>query len=200
MVIRLLDLDRVALAALSGRSLLAAVAASEGRTVVAEVIAGGASLADPADNLEVAAAMGADLLLLNRIEEAMAEGGWRLPALGRLADLADLARRVGRPMGANLEPGDVPAPRRATPEAAHRLVEAGAAFLCLTANPATGTTLADLARATTAIRATIGHEPAIWAGKMHQAGAPEPLTPAGVAALVGADADAAQVWSCARLR
>ena len=96
-------------------------------------------------------------------------------------------------MGANLEPGDVPAPRRATPDAAHRLIEAGAAFLCLTANPGTGTTLADLARATAAIRAATGHEPVIWAGKMHQAGAPETLTPAGVAALVGAGADAALV-------
>ena len=103
---RLLDLDRTALAALAGRGLLAAVAASEGRTVVAEVIAGGA-LAEAADNVEVVAAMGADLLLLNRIEEAMDGGAWRLPALGRLADLAELARRVGRPVGANLEPGDV---------------------------------------------------------------------------------------------
>lgn len=180
---RLLDLDRTALAALAGRGLLAAVAASEGRTVVAEVIAGGAPLAEAADNVEVVAAMGADLLLLNRIEEAMDGGAWRLPALGRLADLAELARRVGRPVGANLEPGDVPAPRRATPEAARRLVGSGAAFLCLTANPATGTTLADLAQATAAIRAAVGPEPAIWAGKMHQAGAVEPLTPDGVAAL-----------------
>jgi hypothetical protein len=192
-VIRLLDLDRAALAALSGRALLAAVPASEGRTIAVEVIAGGAPLAVPADNVEVVAAMGADLLLLNRIKEAITDGGWRLPALGRLDDLASLAGRVGRPVGANLEPGDVPAPRRATPDAAHRSIEAGAAFLCLTANPATGTTLADLARATAAIRAATGHEPVIWAGTMHQAGAPETLTPAGVAALVGAGADAALV-------
>jgi hypothetical protein len=190
---RLLDLDRAALAELSGRRLLAAVAASEGRTVAVEVIAGGAPLADPADNVEVVAAMGADLLLLNRIEEAMTEGGWRLPALGRLHDLAALARRLGRPVGANLEPGEVPAPRRATPDAARRLVEAGAAFLCLTANPVTGTTLADLARATATIRAALGPEPVIWAGKMHQAGASEALTPARVAALAGAGADAALV-------
>jgi hypothetical protein len=190
---RLLDLDRAALAALSGRDLLAAVAAAEGRTVVAEVIAGGAPLAEPADNVEVVAAMGADLVLLNRIEEAMADGAWRLPRLGRLAGLGELARRVGRPVGANLEPGDVPAPRRATPEAARVLVGSGAAFLCLTANPGTGTSLADLARATAAIRAAIGPDPAIWAGKMHQAGATEPLTPGGVAALVDAGADAALV-------
>ena len=192
-MIRLLDLDRAALAALSGRALLAAVAASEGRTIAVEVIAGSAPLADPADNLEVVAAMGADLLLLNRIEETIFDGGWRLPALGRLDDLASLAGRIGRPVGANLEPGDVPAPRRATPDAAHRLIEAGAAFLCLTANPGTGTTLADLARATASIRSALGPGPAIWAGKMHQAGAPEPLTPARVAELVGAGADAALV-------
>ncbi|HEV3504151.1 MAG TPA: haloacid dehalogenase-like hydrolase [Actinomycetes bacterium] len=190
---RLLDLDRAALAALSGRDLLAAVAAAEGRTVVAEVVAAGAPLAEPVDNVEVVAAMGADLLLLNRIEEAMADGGWRLPRLGRLADLSDLARRVGRPVGANLEPGDVPDPRRATPEAARVLIGSGAAFLCLTANPGTGTSLADLARATAAIRAALGPGPAIWAGKMHQAGATEPLTPGGVAALVDAGADAALV-------
>ncbi len=188
---RLLDLDRPALVALRGRPLLAAVADSEGRTIVAEVIAGGAPLASGVDNAEVVAALGADILILNRIEEAYVGNGWRLPASGPVEDLAGLAERLGRPVGVNLEPGDVPALRRATPDSARRLVDAGAALLCLTANPGTGTTLAELATVTTSVRAAIGDGPVIWAGKMHLAGAPEPLTPAGVAALVDAGADAA---------
>jgi hypothetical protein len=190
---RLLDLDRDGLAALAGRELLDVIAAAEGRTLAVEVLAGAAPLVDGVHNLEVAAAMGADLVLLNRVEEALASHGWAFPAIGRSDDLADLARRVGRPIGANLEPGDVPAPRRATPEAATRLVDAGAAFLCLTANPGTGTNLARLTEATAAVRAALGHEPVILAGKMHQAGASEPLTPEGVAALVTAGADGALV-------
>jgi hypothetical protein len=190
---RLLDLDRDGLAGLAGRELHDLIAAAEGRTLAVEVIAGAAPLVDGVHNLEVAAAMGADLVLLNRVEEALASGGWAFPAIGRSNDLADLAGRVGRPIGANLEPGDVPAPRRATPEAAKRLVDAGAAFLCLTANPGTGTSLARLTEATAAVRAALGHQPVILAGKMHQAGASEPLTPEGVAALVTAGADGALV-------
>lgn len=190
---RLLDLDRAALAGLRGRALGTAVAAAEGRTIVAEVIAGGAPLASGVHNAEVVAALGADVIVLNRIEEVSSGRDCRLPGIGECADLAELARRIGRPVGVNLEPGGVPDLRRADRPTAKRWLDAGAALLCLTANPGTGTTLAELAEVTASLRTAVGPEPAIWAGKMHLAGAPEPFRPEAVAGLVAAGADAALV-------
>lgn len=189
---RILDLDRAGLAALDGRCLTEAIAGAEGRTILAEVIASRGPLVDGVDNLEVMAAMGADVLVLNFVDELIGDdGGFRFPCLGVVDDLRALATAVGRPIGVNLEPGDVPEARRATPDAAQRMVDAGATLLVLTANPGTGTTLADLAKVTETLRAAVGDGPSIWAGKMHQAGATEPIAPAPVAALISAGADGA---------
>lgn len=188
---RILDLDRAGLAALDGRGLTAAVAGAEGRTILAEVIPTRGPLVDGVDNLEVVAAMGADIVVLNLVDRLLVDGGFGLPCLGVLPDLRALAGAVGRPIGVNLEPGDMPAARRATPEAARRMVDAGAVLLVLTANPGTGTTLADLARVTETLRAAVGDGPSIWAGKMHRAGTTEPITPAALAALIAAGADGA---------
>ncbi|MGB9376541.1 MAG: hypothetical protein WCB04_03415 [Mycobacteriales bacterium] len=188
---RMLDLDRAGLIALDGRALTAAVGEAEGRTVLAEVIPSRGPLVDGVDNLEVVAAMGADVLVLNFVDELLVDDGWQLPCLGRLADLSALAVTVGRPIGVNLEPGDVPPARQATPQSARRLVDSGAVMLVLTANPGAGTTLADLARVTETVRAAVGSGPSIWAGKMHQAGVTEPITPRGLVALIDAGADGA---------
>jgi hypothetical protein len=188
-VTRILDLDREGLAALSGKALTTAIAEAEGRTIVAEVIAGAAGLADGVHNMEVAAALGADLLILNFIEGVLLDGVWSFPDLGPVADLRTLARIVGRPIAVNLEPGDAPAPRRATVEAASRLIDAGAAMLCLTANPSMGTGYRDLERATSELRDALGPDVALWAGKMHQAGRSEVIGPEAILRLVEAGAD-----------
>jgi hypothetical protein len=188
-VTRILDLDREALVALRGRALTAAVAEAEGRTIVAEVIAGAPGLADGVHNMEVLAALGADLVILNFIEGVMAGDGWSFPELGPVADLRALARRIGRPVGVNLEPGDVPQPRRATVEAARRLLDDGAAMLCLTANPSMGTAYGDLERATGTLRDALGPDVALWAGKMHQAGRSERIGKEAIVRLIQAGAD-----------
>jgi hypothetical protein len=186
---RILDLDRDALAALRGRELTESVATAEGRTIVAEVICGAPGLADGVHNMEVEAALGADLIILNFVEAVIRAEGWDIPEIGRLPDLRALARRIGRPIGVNLEPGDVPAPRRATLEAARRLIDDGAAMLCLTANPKTDTTYADLIKVTTELRNGLGPDVAIWAGKMHQAGRAEVIGPEPIVRLIRAGAD-----------
>lgn len=187
---RLLDLDRDRLAELRGSALTGAVVAAEGRTIVAEVVAAAAgSLASDVHDVEVAAAMGADLVVLNLIETAVTDGGWQLPGLGLVPTLADLARQIGRPVGVNLEPGDVPPARRATVDAARRLLDDGAGFLVLTANPGTDSTYADLARVCADLRAGTGDDVALWAGKMHHAGVREPVTPKALLQLVDAGAD-----------
>ncbi|TMD30531.1 MAG: haloacid dehalogenase-like hydrolase [Chloroflexi bacterium] len=186
---RILDLDRDALAELRGRALHDAVVAAEGRTLVSEVIAGAQSLANGVHNMEIAAAVGADILILNFIETVQGDDGWTFPDLGPVADLRTLARRVGRPIGVNLEPGDVPGPRRATTATARRLIDDGAAMLCLTANPGTETGYAELARVTADLRDALGPDAAIWSGKMHQAGRVDAIDGAALVRLVEAGAD-----------
>jgi len=186
---RLLDLDRESLSGLRGSALTAAVAAAEGRTIVAEVVAAAAGLASGVHDAEVVAALGADVILLNLIETAASDNDWNFPALGALSTLDDLARCLGRPIGVNLEPGDVPGPRQASAEGVRRLLGDGAALIVLTANPATGTTYADLARVCSDLRAAAGADAALWAGKMHHAGVREAVTPQALLSLVDAGAD-----------
>lgn len=191
---RILDLDSSQLAALRGKALTAAVAESEGRTVVGEVrpdiaMLAGVHPADGISNLEVAAAFGADVLILNLVETVFDGERWRLPTLGEFGSLAELADLLGRPVGVNLEPGTVPEGRKATVANARRLVDQGAALLCVTANPATGAGLSDIARTSAELRAALGEDAAIWSGKMHLAGRAEPLDAAGMAAVAEAGAD-----------
>jgi len=186
---RILDLTRDELIGLRGRALTEAVAAAEGRAMAAEVIAGAPGLADGVENVELVAVHGADLIILNFVELAWTDAGWRFQELGEVADLRALARTIGRPVGVNLEPGDVPSRRQATAHNAKLLIDAGAAMLCLTANPGTGTSLDDLARVTATLRAAVGDDAALWVGKMHQAGHVEALESAGLVRLVEAGAD-----------
>jgi hypothetical protein len=191
---RILDLDREDLAALRGRRLTEAVAAAEGRTMVAEVFAERSVLSTGSPptgvhNMELMAAFGADLLVLNLVDRVWDGRRFDIPGLGAFADLASLARYVGRPVGVNLEPGDVPDARRATPDNAARLDDAGAALLCLTANPSTAGTFAGLARATELLRSRLGDDAALWTGKMHHAGHRERITADRLTALVDAGAD-----------
>ncbi|MFI7316173.1 hypothetical protein [Streptomyces venezuelae] len=191
---RILDLDRERLAALRGRALTASVAAAEGRTMVAEVFADRAALIPVpgmpgVHNAELVAAFGADIVVLNLIERAWDGERLTLPGLGTFSSLTDLAAYIGRPVGINLEPGDVPEIRRAKPEYAKRLIDMGAAMLCLTANPGTGGSYEGLARVTEELRAGLGDDAALWSGKMHHAGHPERVTVERLTSLVDAGAD-----------
>ncbi|MFF3646208.1 hypothetical protein [Streptomyces sp. NPDC002564] len=194
MTTRILDLDREHLAALRGRALTRSVAAAEGRTMVAEVFADRAALIPMpgmpgVHNAELVAAFGADIVVLNLIERAWDGERLELPGLGSFTSIADLAAYIGRPVGINLEPGDVPEIRRAKPEYAKRLIDMGAAMLCLTANPGTGGSYEGLARVTEELRAGLGDDVALWSGKMHHAGHPERVTVGRLTSLVDAGAD-----------
>ncbi|MBC9719031.1 haloacid dehalogenase-like hydrolase [Streptomyces sp. TRM66268-LWL] len=191
---RILDLDSAQLAHLRGRELTASVAASEGRAVVAEVWANMTLLMSAHEtggvsNIEVAAAFGADIVIINALETVFDGDRWNLAVLGGFDRLADIADAVGRPIGVNLEPGTVPELRKATVENAKRLVDQGVALLCVTANPATGATLDDIARTSEELRRGLGDDVAIWSGKMHMAGRIETLDAGRMAAVAEAGAD-----------
>lgn len=185
---RIIDADTEQLTNLRGRELTGSVAAAEGRTLVAEIWADGVMI-DGVHNAELAAAFGADLILLNFVERIWEGDEWNVPVLGRFPDLAALSRHVGRPLGVNLEPGQVPEPRKATPWNAQRLVDQGVAMICLTANPDTNSTYADLAEVTGKLRSAVGAGAALWSGKMHHAGVFEQSSPANLRTLVEAGAD-----------
>ncbi|MET9631718.1 hypothetical protein ABZX92_30065 [Lentzea sp. NPDC006480] len=186
---RILDLDRTGLAALRGADLTRAVAASEGRTMVAEVFADRAALSFDGQtgvhNAELMAAFGADVIVLNMIDRVWDGTTFRFPGLGELPSLAAVAAKIGRPIGVNLEPGTVPELRKATRDNAARLADSGAALIVLTANPSTDGTLDGMARATEQLKT----DAALWVGKMHHAGHPEPITARKLVNLVDAGAD-----------
>jgi hypothetical protein len=187
--VRILDLDRSGLAALRGPELTRAVAASEGRTMVAEVFADRAALSFDGQtgvhNAELMAAFGADVIVLNMIDRVWDGTTFRFPGLGEFASLAELAAKIGRPIGVNLEPGTVPELRKASKDNAQRLADAGAALIVLTANPSTDGSLDGMARATEQLATEAG----LWVGKMHHAGHPEPITAQKLGNLVDAGAD-----------
>ncbi len=190
---RIFDLPRKELSALTGPALEAAVRASEGRALVAEVFAGGSSLLDGVHNAEIMAAHGADIIVLNLIETAWsAPDAWSFPNLGAVANLAELASAIGRPIGVNLEPDPdadrIPPARRATADNAVALLDAGAVLFVVTANPGTGASYAGLVEATRRLRDAVGGDAAVWAGKMHHAGRPERVTPEALLTLVDAGA------------
>ena len=190
---RIFDLPRASLATLAGRALEDCVRASEGRTMVSEVLASAPGLVDGVHNAELMAAHGADIILLNLVEGAWSPPStWSFPSLGRMADLRELAATIGRPVGVNLEPdprGDlIPPQRRATAENAVALRDAGTALFVVTANPGTHASYAGLVDVTKDLRYAVGGGAAIWVGKMHHAGRPERVTPEALLDLVDAGA------------
>lgn len=177
---RILECDASDFARMDGQDLVRSIRAAEGRTIVAEVASGMPLLYPPVSNAELAAAFGADLILLNMFDvfapsimgvSGSAEGS----AVERLKQL------IGRPVGINLEPVDevertaggmdeVPRGRRAEAETLEQVRTLGLDFVCLTGNPRTGVTNHAIVQAVKRARAILGPRMMIIAGKMHSAG------------------------------
>jgi hypothetical protein len=188
MVKRLLDANASDFAAMNARDLVESIRLSEGRVVAAEVVAIAPPLLDGISNAELAAAMGADLILLNLYDVTQPQvtgfaskgesGGWGKFAAGMGITLADVRRLTGRLVGLNLEPIENPdavttSGRLATAENARAAVEQGAAFIVATGNPETGVTVQGIVSSVAAMRQALRDRVVIFAGKMHAAGARE---------------------------
>ncbi len=178
--------------------LIESIRLSEGRTVVAEVIATAPPLIDKVSNVELAAAFGADIILLNlydvtqpRItgmlspEQDPQISGTLDPTFGKFplgegCTLADAKAYTGRVIGLNLEPIERPEAittggRLATPGNARLALEQGADFIVITGNPNTGVTTSGIARSIREIRVEMDRQIIIFAGKVHAAGVNEPV-------------------------
>lgn len=206
---RLLDANASDFAAMSARELIESIRLSEGRVVAAEVVATAPPLIDKVSNVELAAGLGADLILLNFYDigapqitgfpDREARTG-STPAFGQRPSgwgvtLGEAKSWVGRPVGLNLEPIENPeaittSGRLATAGNALAAVEQGADLIVITGNPNTGVTSTGIARALREIREAVGDRAVLLAGKMHAAGAVGPVaSPGDVAAFAAAGAD-----------
>ncbi len=182
MVTRLINANSSELLKMNGAELKQSIKASEGRTVLSENV-----VTEPViDNLttsEIAAAFGADLILLNLFDTLN-------PKVSGLdvKDPADTVKRLheltGRPIGVNLEPVDesvkmestrlqIAKGRTATVESMQAAEKLGFNFVCFTGNPGTGVTNKMIAKAVKTAKDNFSGM--IIAGKMHGAGVDEPV-------------------------
>jgi len=177
---RLLDCTASDFEKMTGRELKQSILASEGRTIVAEVIGAVTPYYPAVTNAEMAAAFGADLILLNFFDVFN-------PSMEGLTEVVPdtivrtLKKIIGRPIGLNLEPVDVeadrvetlielPEGRLATEKSLEKAKELGFDFVCLTGNPKTGVSNAEITKAIKMARKVFGEDGLIISGKMHSAG------------------------------
>lgn len=183
MVTRLLNANSSELLKMTGSELKQSIKASEGRTVLSENV-----VTEPAiDNLttsEIAAAFGADLILLNLFDvfDPHVSG---LTVENKEDTVRRLKKLTGRPIGLNLEPVDENAKmestrlkiskgRIASTESIKQAEKLGFNFICFTGNPGTGVTNQMIENAIK--KAKTNFSGLIIAGKMHASGVDEPVT------------------------
>lgn len=188
---RLIDCNPSDFNKFSADDLVESIRNSEGRVVMSEVIAIAPPLIDKVSNVEMAAAFGADMVLLNLYDvdapqimgmpskenpQSKIPFGQSSPGIGRT--LKDVKEWIGRPVGLNLEPIENPQAitskgRLAIVENARLAVEQGADFIMITGNPGTGVTLEGILKSLREIKSAVGNTAVIMAGKMHAAGTGE---------------------------
>ncbi|PAV31640.1 PEP phosphonomutase [Virgibacillus profundi] len=177
---RILDCTASDFQNMNGQKLKQSIRASEGRVMLSEVMTAVAPLYPSISNAELAAAFGADLLLLNLFDvfNPIVEGYECDEDQSIIQKVKEL---TGRPVGLNLEPVDIRAQeiekldkvakgRMATETSLKRAKELGFDFVCLTGNPKTGVTNDEIVTAIKLTRKVFGEEGLIIAGKMHGAG------------------------------
>lgn len=193
MVKRLISANTSDILAMNAEDLKESIKASEGRVVLSENVVTSQPLGEDITNAEVAAAFGADLILLNNMdvmnpvvmglydgEETMATAKPRHD--GHI--IKNLQHLVGCPIGVNLEPIDVDADmleerleivtgRTATPETLAEVERLGYNFVVLTGNPGTGVTNEQIVKNIKIAKQKFSG--LVIAGKMHAAGVNEPL-------------------------
>ncbi len=193
MSLRLIDCNPSDFRNFSANDLVQSIRTSEGRVVMSEVIAIAPPLIDKASNVELAAAFGADMVLMNLYDvnapQIMGMPSKNEPKTGKSfgqispgigMTLRDVKEWIGRPVGLNLEPIENPQAvsshgRLATARNARLAVEQGADFIVVTGNPGTGVTLEGILKSLREIQAEVGEEVVLIAGKMHAAGTDETL-------------------------
>ncbi len=177
---RLLDCAASDFAHMTKEELLFAIGASEGRVLASETIGTVTPLLGDVTNAELAAALGADILLLNLfdVENPVIQG---LPTVDPAETVREVKRLTGRPVGVNLEPVEAGAVevdtlwamtkgRLATLENAQKAAGMGVDFILLTGNPGTGVTNKAITDTLKLFHKHLGDKLILAAGKMHASG------------------------------
>ena len=180
---RILDCQSSDFRRMSRRELLDAIAASEGRTIACETIGAIMPMLGDITNAEFAAAMGADILLLNMFDVQNPEIRG-LPKTEPAQVIRRLKELTGRPIGVNLEPVEqvlssenpeenmwaMTGGRKATLENARKAADMGVDFILLTGNPGIGVTNEAIEQTLRLFRQELGERLILAAGKMHASG------------------------------
>lgn len=168
---------------MNARELVESIAASEGRILVSETIGTTPPLLGDVTNAELAAAMGADVLLLNifDVDRPVILG---LPETEERDIIRKVKALTGLPVGINLEPKEqgvesaaeadslwgITKGRLGTLENGRKAVAMGVDFIVLTGNPGVGVTNRAIEETLAVYRREFGDRIALIAGKMHAAG------------------------------
>ena len=171
MIKRFLDCNSTDFRAMTKKEILTSIKASEGRVIVSEIIGPVQPLLYDISNAELAAAFGADILLLNMFDVCNPVfHGLRKPTPNRIIE--EIRELTGRIVGVNLEAvddaSDLTPGRRASVAIAGKAREMGAAFVMITEPRNFGA--ANITTAIDSIKNELGEELIIAAGKMHAAG------------------------------
>ena len=180
---RILDCQSSDFRDMSREDLLNAIAGSEGRTVACETIGAIMPMLGDITNAEFAAAMGADILLLNMfdVQKPHIQG---LPKTEPENVIRKLKTLTGRPIGINLEPVEqvlssenpeenmwaMTDGRKATLENAQKAADMGVNFILLTGNPGIGVTNKAIEQTLRLYKENLGDCLILAAGKMHASG------------------------------
>ena len=177
---RILDCRASDFRSMGKNELLAAIAGAEGRTLACETIGSLTPMLGDVTNAEFAAAMGADILLLNLfdVKHPVIHG---LPPTEPENVIRKLRELTGRPIGINLEPVEqslgeegsmwaLTDGRKATLENARLAADMGVNFLLLTGNPGIGVTNEAIVQTLRLFKQEMGDRLILAAGKMHASG------------------------------
>lgn len=180
---RILDCQGSDFRNISREELLGAIAAGEGRTIACETIGSIMPMLGDITNAEFAAAMGADILLLNvfDVQKPVIRG---LPKTEPENIIRKLKELTGRPIGINLEPVEqvlssedpeenmwaMTSGRKATLENAAKAADMGVNFILLTGNPGIGVTNTAIVQTLALYKKELGDRLILAAGKMHASG------------------------------
>ena len=180
---RILDCQASDFRSMSRQELLAAIGGAEGRTIACETIGAIMPMLGDITNAEFAAAMGADILLLNMfdVQNPAIRG---LPKCEPDQVIHKLKELTGRPIGINLEPVEqvlssedpeenmwaMTAGRKATLENAWKAADMGVNFILLTGNPGIGVTNTAIVQTLKLYKQALGDRLILAAGKMHASG------------------------------
>ncbi len=180
---RILDCRSSDFRKMGREELLYAIGSAEGRTIACETIGSILPMLGDITNAEFAAAMGADILLLNLfdVRKPVIQG---LPKTEPGQVICKLKELTGRPIGINLEPVEqvlsstdpeenmwaMTDGRKATLENAKLAADMGVNFILLTGNPGVGVTNAAITQTLALYKKELGDKLILAAGKMHASG------------------------------